>query len=392
MIRVGRLNLSPEGSKSLLRLRARIESDRFDNAGRQLKVFSRQCCALQLALIAWPAAISKLTHHQPEIVLPLMETQLTADLCFSLLPADTEDTASSRIRVYTLSRSLQSLGFSVSLEYSMESDVLFIQTGLTEDKIDMAREAKARGCTIIYDVDDLGSSLWYWVPQRLFHKMVELADTITTDTAPRRERLIADYGVPRVEVLPDAIDYYPTGPVRLPLVENEPLRVLWFGGLWNMEPFEPYIGVLSEMPDVQIVAIVMSMGLNHFQAWYPAIEFIPWSRSTFVSALQSCQVSCLVHGDSVEQRAKSNNKFIASVNWGVPVVASRTPEYERTAREAGVAETLFDDGDELVKIVEALRSPKARQSYLDKAQPYVWRSYSPVAVAEQFVDIVARNR
>lgn len=321
-----------------------------------------------------------------------MKTQLTTNLCFSLIPVDTEDTASSRIRVYTLSRSLKSLGATVSLEYSMEADVLFIQSGVTEEKFDMAREAKARGCLVIYDVDDLGSALWYWVPQRLFHKMVELADIVTTDTAPRRERLIVDYGVPQVEVWPDAIDYYPSGPVKLPFVESGPLRVLWFGALMNMEHFEPYIGVLSEMRDVQIVSIVMSIGLNHFQKWYPAIEFIPWSRSTFVSALQSCQLSCLMHGDSVEDRTKSNNKFITSVNWGVPVVASRTPEYERTARETGVAETLFADGDELVKSVEALRSPNARQSYMDKAQPYVWQHYSPAVVAEQFLDIVARHQ
>jgi hypothetical protein len=98
-----------------------------------------------------------------------------------------------------------------------------------------------------------------------------------------------------------------------------------------------------------------------------------------------------VHGDSPEARAKSNNKFITSVNWGVPVVASRTPEYERTAREAGVAETLFTNSDELVKRVEALRSPNARQAYMDKAQPYVWQHYAPTVVAKQFLDIIARN-
>jgi glycosyltransferase involved in cell wall biosynthesis len=315
---------------------------------------------------------------------------IAANSCFSFIPVDTEDTASSRIRVYTLNRSLESLGASTSLEYNTAADVLFIQTGVTEEKLEMAREAKARGRMVIYDVDDLGSALWYWVPQELFHKMVELADIVTTDTEPRRERLIKDYGVPQVKVLPDAIDYYPFGPVRLPFVESKPLRVVWFGALPNMEHFEPYIAVLSEMRDVQVVAIVMSMGLKHFQKWYPAIEFLPWSRSTFVSSLQSCQIACLVHGASVEDMTKSNNRFITSVSWGVPVIASRTPEYERTAREAGVVESLFDDGDELVTRVGALRSPNARQSYIDKAQPYVWQRYSPAAVAERFLDIVAR--
>jgi glycosyltransferase involved in cell wall biosynthesis len=309
---------------------------------------------------------------------------------FSLIPVETEDTASSRIRVYTLKRTLESMGASVSLSYSMEADVLFIQSGVTEAKLDMAREAKSRGCVVIYDVDDLGTALWYWVPQRLFYKMVELADVVTTDTEPRRQRLLADYGVPRADVLPDCVDYFPSDPVRLPIVESSPLRVVWFGGFVNMEHFEPYIGALSEMRDVQIVCIVIAEGVTHYQNWYPHIEFLPWSRDTFVSSLQTCHLSCLMHGPSVEDQTKSNNKFITSVSWGVPVVASRTPEYERTAREAGVADTLFDSDEELVKSVEALRSANAREAYMDKAQPYVWQNYSPAAVAKRFLEIVAR--
>lgn len=320
-----------------------------------------------------------------------MNAQLATDSCFSLIPAETEDTASSRIRVYTLSRSLKSMGLSVSLNYSSEADVLLIQKRVTEERMVMAREAKARGCKVIYDVDDLGTALWSFVPQRLFYNMLEVADLVTTDTESRRERLIAEYKVSRVEVLPDAIDYYPTGPIKITHVESKPLRVLWFGAFYTIIHFEKYIGVLSEMRDVRIVVIVTPIALKVCREWYPQIEFIPWSLPTFVSSLQSCHVSCLVHGDSADDRTKSNNKFITSVNWGVPVIASRTPEYERTAREAGVAETLFENGADLVKRIDALRAPDARQSYMDKAQPYVWQHYSPAVVAEQFLDIVARH-
>lgn len=309
---------------------------------------------------------------------------------FSLIPAETEDTASSRIRVYTLSRSLKALGQSVSLEYSMEADVLLVQIRLTDVRLDNVRDAKARGCTVIYDVDEADSALWYWTPQRLFYQMVELADVITTDTESRRESLLADYGAPRVEVLPDAVDYYPSGPVTLPPAGGGPLRVLWFGGLEAMEHFERYIDVLSEMRDVQVVAIVSPGAVSTYREYFPRVEFIPWSRHTFVSALQTCHVSCLVHGDSRADLMKSNNKLITSINWGLPSVVSRTPEYERTAREAGVASAVFGDADELVRSVEALRSPEARGAYLGKAQPYVWQHYAPAAVARQFLDIVAR--
>ena len=320
-----------------------------------------------------------------------MDNQSAYSNHFSLLPADTEDTASSRIRVYTLSRSLKALGLSVSLEYSMEADVLLVQIRLTDLRLDKVRDAKARGCTVIYDVDDLDSALWYFTPQSLFYQMLELADVVTTDTEPRRQSLIADYGASRVEVMPDAIDYYPSGPVKLLQAEGRPLRVLWFGGLMSMEHFERYIGVLSDMRDVQVVAIVSAGGIRTFREYYPEVEFIPWSRHTFVAALQTCHVSCLVHGSSKADLTKSNNKLITSINWGLPAVISHTPEYARTAREAGVAHAIFDDADGLVRSVEALRSPEARSVYLEKAQPYVWQHYAPAVVAERFLDIVART-
>ena len=321
-----------------------------------------------------------------------MNTRPSDGTHFSLIPADTEDTASSRIRVYTLSRSLKSLGLSVSLEYSMEADVLLIQKRLTDLRLDHVRDAKARGCTVVYDVDDLGSALWYWTPQRLFYEMLELADIVTTDTELRRESLLNEFGASRVEVVPDAVDYYPSGPAELTPAEGDPLRVLWFGTLLSMEHFERYIGVLSDMRDVQVVAIVAAGGISTYLEYYPEVEFIPWSRSTFVSSLQTCHLSCLVHADSGDNRAKSNNKLITSINWGLPAVVSSTPEYERTVREAGVAaHALFGDDGALGSSVEALRPVGARGAYLEKAQPYVWQNYAPAVVAERFLEIIARN-
>jgi hypothetical protein len=288
---------------------------------------------------------------------------------------------------------LKSLGFSVSLEYSLEADVLLIQKRVTEARLDMVREAKARGCTVIYDVDDVGTALWFWASPRLFYRMLEQADIVTTDTEPRRQSLLADYGATRVEVMPDTIDYYPTGPVKLPLDESEPLRVAWFGAMMAIEHFESYIGILSEMRNLQIVCIASTFGFEVYRDYYPWVEFIPWSQATFVSALQSCHLTCLIHGSSKEELTKSNNKFITSINWGVPAVATRTPEYERTAREAGVAHAIFnpDDDDEVVRSIETLRSPLARNAYLEKAQPYVWQNYSPAVVAERFLEIIARH-
>lgn len=97
-----------------------------------------------------------------------------------------------------------------------------------------------------------------------------------------------------------------------------------------------------------------------------------------------------MHDGSELDRGKSNNKMITSIAWGVPAVVSRTSEYERTARELGVADTVFEDQADLYAIIERLRSADARNAYLAAAQPEVWKQYAPRVIAQNFLEIIAR--
>jgi 2-polyprenyl-3-methyl-5-hydroxy-6-metoxy-1,4-benzoquinol methylase len=309
---------------------------------------------------------------------------------FSLIPADTEDTASSRIRVYSLQKALRSLGHTATVGPAPDAEVCLVQKRAPWETLREARQAKARGCIILYDVDDLGKALWYHVSHRLFFEMIRLADAVTTDTEAHRDQLVRKYGVKRVEVIPDTIDYYPSGPVRPSMREGKPLRVLWFGAAPNIGLFEKYISSLTAMPDIEVVVAIDLGAIPAYSAKYPCITFVPWSRDSFLSTLQSCDLSCLMHDGSAVDQAKSNNKMIASITWGVPAVVSRTPEYERTAREAGVEPAVFSDELELRAAIEHLRPREARIAYLDRAQPDIWDRYAPRAIATKFVEMAAR--
>src|SRR5205823_4506419 len=50
----------------------------------------------------------------------------------------------------------------------------------------------------------------------------------------------------------------------------------------------------------------------------------------------------------------------------------------------------FANEKELVEAVNCLRNAEARREYLRVAQPEIWRSYSPGAVAKQFLAAVDR--
>lgn len=313
-------------------------------------------------------------------------------LSFSFIPAASENTASSRIRVYTLHRALVQQGIPATLGYCPDADLLFIQKKVREKTHQMAREARAHGHLVLYDVDDLGDALWHWVSRTSFREMLHLADLVTTDTVSRRDSLMADYGVTHVEVIPDAIDYYPVSPVRLPQTESKPLRILWFGNVPNLTLFEKYARLLTRMPSVEVVVMTRASVMKRLFTKYPAIVFVPWSRPTFISVLQSCHVTCLMHDGSENDRTKSNNKMITSIAWGVPAVVSRTPEYERTAHEAEVEYALFADRSELQDAVERLRSPEARSAYIATAQPVIWSRYAPEVIARHFLSVVARYK
>jgi hypothetical protein len=96
----------------------------------------------------------------------------------------------------------------------------------------------------------------------------------------------------------------------------------------------------------------------------------------------------LSHDGTAADRSKSNNRMISSIAWGVPAIVSRTPEYERTAREAGVTGALFDTPAQMVAAIERHRPAAARAAYLDRAQPHVWRHHAPAVVAGQLLQIL----
>jgi len=307
----------------------------------------------------------------------------------AIFPVDDDSAASARIRAYTLQRSLIDLGHDVRLGDATEADILLIQKKATPRIIELAARAREAGALVVYDADDLHPSLWNVVAPTVLHRLLPLVDVVTTDTFERRAILLRDYGASAVEVVPDAVDYYPTGPVR-PTVSNDgPLRLLWFGNPARIELFARLAEPLIAIPEVEVVVATHRSAIPPLAARFPRVTFVPWSREGFVSTLQSCSLTVLSHDGTESDRAKSNNRMITSITWGVPSVVSRTPEYERTAIEAGVGDTVFSTVEEMVAIVMRLRSAEARAAYLDAAQPEIWRRYSPHAVARTFLDVVA---
>ena len=319
------------------------------------------------------------------------------------LPAGDENTASSRLRVFSLSSSLKKLGVQVDIypaEYENildvqtrfdeldHTDVLVIQKRVTPEIISYVDRAISNGAFIIYDIDDFGPALWYWTPPRLCQEMLLRANLITTDTIGRAKWLLQSQKRLNVKVLPNSVDYSPTEPSKLEPTTRSPLRVLWFGTSSNLHMFTKYVKALGSLSDIQIVICGGFGELIHSLCPELNFEVIPWSLNNFIPILQSCDLSCLMHDGSLYDRQKSNHKMITSICWGVPAIVSDTPEYARIAREADVDDAIFSNAEELLKALQKYRSSSARKAYLEKAQNIIWEKYSPDKIAREFVKIV----
>ena len=306
----------------------------------------------------------------------------------AIFPAHAESAASSRIRAYTLLRSLAGIGCETALADIDGADVVLVQKRVSPELLDIIARARDNGALIVYDVDDIGRALWYHIAPTALFRLLGLVDVVITDTEMHAESLRRDYGIAAVEIVPDAVDYHPVAPARPPLSDGKSLRVLWFGSASNIALFERDLPALQSIEGVQVVGLTNAHKLKALSARHPRVSFLPWARETFVEVLQSCDLTVLSHDGSAADLAKSNNRMIASITWGVPALVSRTPEYERTAREAHIEYAVFGDETEMAGAIEHLRSPAARKAYLDSAQPEIWDRYSPHAVARRFLDVV----
>lgn len=308
----------------------------------------------------------------------------------SFLPAGGDRVASSRIRVYGLQGALAAMQVESRIGYWPDAEALVVQKRVTGEVLAAVRDFKGRGGLVLYDCDDLGKPLDYWAPPEALKEMLALADVVTTNTGPFRDALLQHPGVPLVEIVPDVIDYGLQAPVRNDALAASPLRILWFGNHTNLHLLGRYARALEMVPDCTVV-ICTSKDVDLSPFGRGPFAFFQWDLAGFPDLLRSCHLSFLPHDGGAADRAKSNNRMITSIGWGVPAVVSRTPEYEKLAHLAGLPESIFGSPEEVAGAIEFLRPQAARSRYLDLAQPAVWGRHAPDVVARRFCDVVARH-
>lgn len=309
-------------------------------------------------------------------------------ILFSL--AGGETTASTRIRYFGMRQQLEkkkkTFSIDLSLKQLLAADVYFIQKKLDKRILQLARWAKILGKLVIYDIDDFGYALRYYAPQVMLHEIIELSDLVTVGSESQKKIVKRDFMKERVQVFPPLIDYYPQAPLPSPDLADDPFRVLWFGLAYNLSTIEQVLTKIAQVSSVNLVVIAEEKSIPNLREQFPFIEFQPWSLATFVEKLRKCHISILSHDGNEFDLAKTNNKMITSISWGVPALVSNTPEYSKTARTMGVGNAVFRDTEELIQLIDYYRIRQAREDYLSKAQPIIWGLHSPEVITQLFID------
>ena len=270
------------------------------------------------------------------------------------LPLYDERGASSRLRVFALHEQLLRMGHQSVIGWDEGADVAVVQKHQDAGKLE--RLARHRGVRV-YDYDDVGDG----VEAIIRHQPCDL---ITTDTRLHQQHTPNNLdGAPCV-VVPDLIDFCPPAPYG----PTSGTSVVWFGHPANLTA--PVRSRLHAMSDHGV----------------PTVTLL-WNHDSFAQDLRRAGVAYLSHAG--QDQGKSNNKAIAAITHGLPVVGEASEAYRELLEGAGVGWAYAHDEAEALGAIEVLlRDPDERARYLAKAQGYVWERWHPAVVAKQWVGMV----
>lgn len=292
-----------------------------------------------------------------------------------LFPAGDANVASSRLRALPLlslmvpSTITSGRRTSGALQHSPE--IVWFQKRITSAHLRAARVMKERGALLVYDCDESGPDLDAWARRERVIAMLRLADLVTTDTPERRDQLRELVPSCAPQVIENQIDHLDRlhGPPRPSALGGEDtIRVLWFGYGENLRLLAPWVEAILSLRGARLVLCGPSRSIVRRTLGRVTVELHPWSRADFLDVLRGCHVTLLSHLGSRFDQAKSAHKMITSICHGVPALVSATPDHERVAAFAGIADTaVFRTPEEVRERLERMRSGEARRTLVERA-------------------------
>ena len=192
-------------------------------------------------------------------------------------------------------------------------------------------------------------------------------------------------------VLPTGVDterFIPNAPVA-----TGPPTIGWSGSSSNLrylETLDPVFAVLTERYPEMRIRVVCDRAPNFKRVPARSVEFLPWSPSIEVSALQDLNVGLMPLEDSAWARGKCAFKMLTYMACGVPVVVSPVGVNAEILRQGKVGFGARTDA-EWVESIEALLNDRDMGMRMGRAgRSLVESSYSISALAPRFAALLTQ--
>lgn len=232
---------------------------------------------------------------------------------------------------------------------------------------------------------------------RVAHQMQRFDDFIDVYVVPTLEMKItmSCFSEKEIYVLPDPIDFCLEDSLARSHTRKMQLDVLWFGYsesfTKSMLEFSPLLEYMHSTRRIRYHIFTNSSGFDK-KTNMLVHDYNVASFPQILPQFDLCVLSHVPNDFSMSTYSKSENKAVLSINRGVPVIASRTPSYERLLNSCGLSEYLFTSRKELEDSIERLEDDRNRREYLEKSQRFVLDNYSGSRISKDWYSLYIRYR
>ncbi|MCJ2011569.1 glycosyltransferase [Methylobacterium sp. J-076] len=170
-----------------------------------------------------------------------------------------------------------------------------------------------------------------------------------------------------VIAIPDPIDFLLEKSLPKKHVEKKPLDVVWFGYPESFtKSMEHYSKRLEQYHARRRIRYHIITDVRGFDPINNALihQYNHDSFHHLLPMFDLCVLSHIPNDFQVATFFKSENKAVLAINRGVPVIATRTPAYQRLLESCGLEQWLFSSVPEMEHCIDRIEDPAARNSYL----------------------------
>ncbi len=250
-------------------------------------------------------------------------------------------------------------------------------------------QKRAQHAVIMLFIPDISNKL---IPS--LKRWSELVDVLLLPT-PEMKDVVQLFTNRSVEVLLDPIDFGFTNSFKKPTDNKKPLKIVWFGYpdsyQKSMIAHEHTLTTLHLEKEIEYHIVTKN---KHYGKVQNCIihQYTPETFPALLQTFDACVLSHVPTDFDVNTYCKSENKAVLAINRGVPVIASKTPAYQRLLTNCGLENYLFTSNSGIVELINKLRSFEERSHYLQLSQEYVLKNYSSQKMVKDWVKIYERTQ